>query len=184
MTYGSFVYIKSIIRFLGAKFLGSFVIFLLFSSYTQAQLKIDEVAKVDYIKIIKSERKLFTYSKGKLLKTYKIALGKNPVGQKLKEGDGKTPEGYYEVIAKNPKSAYHLSLKISYPNSEQIKEAKKSSINPGGDIMIHGIKNGFGFLKKYHAVINWTKGCIAVTDDEIEEIYNSTSVGTKVEILP
>lgn len=184
MTPASFVHIKSVIRFLGAKFLGGFAILLLFSSYVQAQFKVDEVAKAEYIKIIKSERKLFTYSKSKLLKTYKIALGKNAVGQKLSEGDGKTPEGIYEIVAKNPKSAYHLSLKISYPNAEQIEEAKKSSSNPGGDIMIHGIRNGFGFVGKYHALIDWTKGCIAVTDKEIEEIYNSTSVGTKVEILP
>ncbi len=165
-------------------FLKNLSVFLIFFTYQNSQLFAQNTDNIDQIKIIKSERKLFTYSKGKLLKTYKISLGKNPIGQKLKEGDGKTPEGYYEVIAKNPKSAYHLSLKISYPNSKQIEEAKKVSINPGGDIMIHGIRNGLGFIGKYHSLIDWTQGCIAVSNREIEEIYNSTSVGTKVEILP
>ncbi len=165
-------------------FLKNLSLFLIFFTYQNSQLFAQNTDNIDQIKIIKSERKLFTYSKGKLLKTYKISLGKNPIGQKLKEGDGKTPEGYYEVIAKNPKSAYHLSLKISYPNSKQIEEAKKVSINPGGDIMIHGIRNGLGFIGKYHSLIDWTQGCIAVSNREIEEIYNSTSVGTKVEILP
>ncbi len=165
-------------------FLKNLSLFLIFFTYQNSQLFAQNTDNIDQIKIIKSERKLFTYSKGKLLKTYKISLGKNPIGQKLKEGDGKTPEGYYEVIAKNPKSAYHLSLKISYPNSKQIEEAKKVSINPGGDIMIHGIKNGLGFIGKYHSLVDWTQGCIAVSNREIEEIYNSTSVGTKVEILP
>lgn len=165
-------------------FVKNLSLFLIFFTYQNSQLFAQNTDNIDQIKIIKSERKLFTYSKGKLLKTYQIALGKNPIGQKLKEGDGKTPEGYYEVIAKNPKSAYHLSLKISYPNPKQIEEAKKLSRNPGGDIMIHGIRNGFGFIGKSQSLIDWTKGCIAVSNKEIEEIYNSTSVGTKVEISP
>jgi murein L,D-transpeptidase YafK len=165
-------------------FLKNLSLFLIFFTYYNSQLLAQNTDKIDQIKIIKSERKLFTYSKGKILKTYKIALGKNPIGQKLKEGDGRTPEGVYEIIAKNPKSAYHLSLKISYPNSKQIEEAKKLSINPGGDIMIHGIRNGFGFVGKHHSLFDWTKGCIAVSNKEIEEIYNLVSIGTKVEILP
>lgn len=159
-------------------------LFLIFFTYQNSQLFAKNIDNIDQIKIIKSERKLFTYGKGKLLKTYKIALGKNPIGQKLKEGDGRTPEGVYEIIAKNPKSAYHLSLKISYPNPKQIEEAKKLSINPGDDIMIHGIRNGLGFIGKYHSLIDWTQGCIAVSSKEIEEIYNLVLIGTKVEILP
>ncbi len=160
------------------------VLFLIFFACHNSQLFAQTTDNIDQIKIIKSERKLFTYSKGKLLKTYKIALGKNPIGQKLKEGDDKTPEGAYEITAKNPKSAYHLSLKISYPNPKQIEEAKKLSTNPGGDIMIHGIKNGLGFIGKYHSLIDWTQGCIAVSSKEIEEIYNLVLIGAKVEILP
>jgi murein L,D-transpeptidase YafK len=152
--------------------------------FSGSSLFAQDSINIDYIKIIKSERKLLTYTKGKLLKTYKIALGKNPVGQKLKEGDGKTPEGIYEISAKNSKSSYHLSLKISYPNERQIEEAKKQSVNPGGEIMIHGIRNGLGFVGKYQSIIDWTQGCIAVSNKEIEEIYNSISLGTKVEILP
>jgi murein L,D-transpeptidase YafK len=106
------------------------------------------------------------------------------LGARTKEGDGKTPEGTYKIIAKNPKSSYHLALKISYPTAEEVNEARKLSINPGGDIMIHGIRNGFGFIGKYHSLIDWTKGCIALTNKEIEEIYHSVFLGTKVEILP
>lgn len=97
-------------------------LFLIFFTCHNLQLFAKNTDNIDQIKIIKSERKLFTYNKGKLLKTYKIALGQNPIGQKLKEGDGRTPEGVYEIIAKNPKSTYHLSLKISYPNPGIIKK--------------------------------------------------------------
>ena len=109
-------------------------------------------------------------SKDKVLKTYKIALGGNPNGPKERQGDNKTPEGTYIIDSRNKNSRYHLSLHISYPNEKDKKRAKELGVSPGGDIMIHGIKNGFSWIGDLHTELDWTKGCIAVTDEEIEEI--------------
>jgi murein L,D-transpeptidase YafK len=123
-------------------------------------------------------------SKDKVLKTYKIALGGNPDGPKERQGDNKTPEGTYFIDSRNNNSRYHLSLHISYPNENDKKRAKEIGVSPGGDIMIHGIKNGFSWVGDSHTGIDWTKGCIAVTDEEIEEIDKLAPNGTIVEIRP
>jgi tetratricopeptide (TPR) repeat protein len=138
----------------------------------------------DKILIEKKERRLTLISKGKVLKTYKIALGGNPDGPKERQGDNKTPEGTYVIDARNRDSRYHLSLHISYPNEKDKKRAKELGVSPGGDIMIHGIKNGFSWVGDMHTEVDWTKGCIAVTDEEIEEIEKLTPNGTIVEIRP
>lgn len=160
------------------------ILFFLIFSTARAGSEEVVIKNIDYIKIIKSERKLYAYSKGKLLKIYKIALGRNPVGGKMREGDNKTPEGSYKIISKNPRSKYHLSLKISYPSVLDIKNAEDLKVNAGGDIMIHGIRNGFGFIGKYHSKLDWTQGCAAVSNEEIEEIYEAVDVGAEVNILP
>jgi murein L,D-transpeptidase YafK len=123
-------------------------------------------------------------SKGKVLKTYKIALGGNPNGPKERQGDNKTPEGTYVIDSRNKDSRYHLSLHISYPNERDKKRAKELGVSPGGDIMIHGIKNGFSWVGDFHAEADWTKGCIAVTDEEIDEIDKLAPNGTIIEIRP
>jgi tetratricopeptide (TPR) repeat protein len=138
----------------------------------------------DKILIEKKERRLTLISKGKVLKTYKIALGGNPNGPKERQGDNKTPEGTYVIDSRNRDSRYHLSLHISYPNEKDKKRAKVLGVSPGGDIMIHGIKNGFSWAGDYHTEVDWTKGCIAVTDEEIEEIDKLAPNGTIVEIRP
>jgi tetratricopeptide (TPR) repeat protein len=138
----------------------------------------------DKILIEKKERRLTLISKGKILKTYKIALGGNPMGPKERQGDNKTPEGTYVIDARNKESGYHLSLHISYPNEKDRKRARELGVSPGGDIMIHGIKNGFSRVGDSHAEVDWTKGCIAVTDEEIEEIDKLAPNGTVVEIRP
>ena len=138
----------------------------------------------DKILIEKNERRLTLFSKGKLLKTYKIALGGNPDGPKERQGDNKTPEGTYVIDSRNRGSLYHLSLHVSYPNDKDKKRAKQLGVSPGGDIMIHGIKNGFSWVGDLHAEVDWTKGCIAVTDEEIEEIDTLVPNGTHVEIRP
>lgn len=139
---------------------------------------------IDYILIKKKERILEIYSNAKYIKRYNIALGFNPIGHKESEGDGKTPEGKYIISAKNPKSKFYLSLKISYPSQKDLLNATIKDINPGGDIMIHGIGKIFGFLGKMHLKKDWTLGCIALTNEEITEIYNSVEIGTVVEIKP
>ena len=138
----------------------------------------------DKILIEKKERRLTLISKNKVLKTYKIALGGNPNGPKERQGDNKTPEGTYVIDSRNRDSRYHLSLHISYPNEKDRKRAKELGVSPGGDIMIHGIKNGFSWVGDLHREVDWTKGCIAVTDEEIEEIERLAPNGTIVEIRP
>jgi tetratricopeptide (TPR) repeat protein len=138
----------------------------------------------DKILIEKKERRLTLISKGRVLKTYKIALGGNPNGPKERQGDNKTPEGTYVIDSRNRDSRYHLSLHISYPNEKDKKRAKELGVSPGGDIMIHGIKNGFSWVGDFHTEVDWTKGCIAVTDEEIEEIDKLAPNGTIVEIRP
>jgi murein L,D-transpeptidase YafK len=138
----------------------------------------------DKILIEKKERRLTLISKGEVLKTYKIALGGNPDGPKERQGDNKTPEGTYFIDARNKDSQYHLSLHISYPNESDKQRAKERGVSPGGDIMIHGIKNGFSWVGDAHTEVDWTRGCIAVTDEEIEEIDKLAPIGTLVEIRP
>ena len=139
---------------------------------------------VDKIVIGKKERRLMLMSKGEVLKTYKVALGGNPDGPKERKGDNKTPEGTYSIDSRNTNSLYHLSLHISYPNEKDKRRAKELGVSPGGDIMIHGIKNGFSWVRDAHTEVDWTKGCIAVTDEEIEEIGKIVPNGTTVEIRP
>jgi len=139
---------------------------------------------VDRILIEKSTRRLMLISQGEVLKSYKIALGGNPIGPKERQGDNKTPEGIYVIDGRNKDSRFHLSLRISYPNEKDKKRAKELGVSPGGDIMIHGIKNGLSWVGDAHTGIDWTKGCIAVTDQEIEEIDKLAPKGTVVEIRP
>jgi murein L,D-transpeptidase YafK len=139
---------------------------------------------VDKILIEKKERRLTLLSKGEAIKTYKIALGGNPIGPKERQGDRKTPEGFYIIESRNRHSDYHLSLRLSYPNDEDKRRAQALGVSPGGDIMIHGIKNGLSWVGSLHSGIDWTEGCIAVTNEEMAEIARWVPVGTSVEIRP
>ena len=139
---------------------------------------------VDRILIEKNARRLMLISQGEVLKFYNIALGGNPIGPKERQGDNKTPEGTYVIDGRNKDSRFHLSLHISYPNERDKNRAKELGVSPGGDIMIHGIKNGFSWVGDAHTAVDWTKGCIAVTDEEIEEISKLAPNGTIVEIQP
>ena len=138
----------------------------------------------DKILIEKEERRLTLMAQGKVLKTYKIALGGNPVGPKERQGDNKTPEGIYSIDSRNKDSQHHLSLHISYPNEKDKKRAGEIRVSPGGNIMIHGLKNGLSWVGESHIEADWTNGCIAVTDEEIEEIARLSPNGTVVEIRP
>ena len=139
---------------------------------------------IDRILVEKAERKLSILRKGKVIKTYRIALGGNPIGAKQEEGDMKTPEGVYTIDYRNPNSDYHLALHISYPSVEDNARAAQRGVNAGFDIMIHGLPNGRGWIGAAHRQTDWTAGCIAVTDEEIEEIWRVTPDGTAVEIRP
>ena len=138
--------------------------------------------KVDRILIIKNTRTMMLMSGKQVLKSYKVALGAEPIGAKQQEGDHKTPEGDYVIDSKNPGSRFHLALHISYPNPRDRERARKLGVNLGGAIMIHGLERKYAWLGSLHRRTDWTDGCIAVTNYEIEEIWRLVSIGTAVEI--
>ena len=139
---------------------------------------------IDRIVVEKSVRKLSIFANGQKLKGYRVALGRNPVGPKQQEGDNKTPEGIYKVDGRNPQSSFHLALHISYPSDQDKARASERGVSAGFDIMIHGIQNGLGWIGAFHRLHDWTAGCIALTDEEIEELWRMTPDGTPVEIRP
>ncbi len=138
----------------------------------------------DRIIIVKSTRTMTLMRGGEVLKTYKVALGTQPVGAKERQGDGRTPEGDYVVDSRNARSQFHLALHISYPNANDRARARKLRVKPGGDIMIHGLPPAFAWVGAAHTARDWTLGCIAVTNQEIEEIWRLVPVGTPVRIGP
>ena len=140
--------------------------------------------RIDRIVVEKSARRLSIFRDGSQIKTYRIALGRNPLGPKQEEGDMKTPEGIYKIDGRNPQSSFHLALHISYPSDEDDKRAAAHGVSAGFDIMIHGIQNGRGWIGAFHRWKDWTAGCIAVTDEEIEELWRVTPDGTRIEIRP
>ncbi|HEY6307966.1 MAG TPA: L,D-transpeptidase family protein [Candidatus Angelobacter sp.] len=140
--------------------------------------------QADRIVIVKSERTMTLLRNGQVLKTYKVALGHEPKGAKIERGDNKTPEGLYTIDSRNPHSQFHLALHISYPSAADRDRARKLGIDPGGAIMIHGLPQSFAWLGPAHRQTDWTLGCVAVTNPEIEEIWTMVPLGTPVEIKP
>ena len=138
---------------------------------------------IDKVFVDKSARTLQLLSDNEIIKSYHIALGGNPVGHKQQQGDKRTPTGSYILDYKNEKSKFYRSIHVSYPNAADKARAKKLGVNPGGDIMIHGQKNGFGQLASITQRLDWTEGCIAVTNDEMDEIMAAVKVGTAIEIV-
>ncbi len=138
--------------------------------------------QVTQIVVMKQARTMYLLNGNRALRTYKFGLGFAPVGDKLVEGDGKTPEGVYFIDRRNPESRYHLSLGLSYPNAFDRAEAEALGQKPGGDIFIHG--QGPFYRLAQNRRDDWTWGCIAVTDDEIEEIYSMVATGTQIVVYP
>ena len=138
----------------------------------------------DKVIVLKKERTLQLLNNGKVLKSYKVALGGTPVGAKEREGDGKTPEGNYVVDYRNPTSSFHRALHVSYPSPADKARAQVLRVSPGGLIMIHGLGQGFGWIGSAHRRLDWTNGCIAVTNEEIDEIWRLVPDGTPLEIRP
>ncbi len=141
-------------------------------------------AEADRIVVSKSERVLSLMRDGAVLKSYAISLGGNPIGHKVQEGDNRTPEGVYRIDGRNAGSSFYRSLHISYPNEQDRARAAALGVSPGGDIVIHGIRNGLGFVGRLHRLSDWTEGCIAVTDQEMAEIWNAVPDYTSIEIRP
>ena len=152
------------------------------TSSIRAQSTGKEIA--DRIVVVKSARTLTLENNGRAFKTYKVALGGQPVGAKERQGDHKTPEGEYVVDAKNAQSQFYMALHLSYPNATDRARARSLGVNPGGDVEIHGLGKQYGWVGARHRLVDWTDGCIAVTNEEIQEIFETVPVGTKVEIRP
>lgn len=171
--------VKGVIKF------GIFCCFLVcVIYYLLPEKRLPKEIVIDSLVVLKSKRELLAYSEGQLVKTYTISLGRNPIGDKQYEGDFKTPEGIYSINGKNPNSGYHKNLGVSYPNNEDILIAKSLHKPAGGDIKIHGLRNGIGFIGKFQRWYDWTHGCVAMTNLEVDELYAAVKIGTRIEIKP
>lgn len=144
----------------------------------------NEPLRADRVVVRKADRLLELYDGDELLKSYTVSLGRNPVGDKQQQGDARTPEGKYMLDWRNARSQFHRSLHISYPNAEDRASARKRGVAPGGDIFLHGSPNGLAGSEELLAGMDWTDGCIAVTNREIEEIWRAVADGTPITILP
>ena len=141
-------------------------------------------AQADLVEVFKAARRLELRRRGTLLRTYRVALGFAPIGPKEREGDGRTPEGDYTIDGRNPTSAYHLSLRVSYPDADDQARAAAVGVSAGGDIFIHGQPNGLRRFFVGHPRRDWTVGCVAVTNAEIREIWSLVPTGARVVIHP
>jgi murein L,D-transpeptidase YafK len=140
--------------------------------------------QIDRIVIEKSKRTMTLMRGGQPVKTYKVALGAQPVGPKQRQGDHKTPEGIYTIDSKIAQSQFYRALHLSYPNAADRERARKMGVSPGGDMEIHGLGAKFGWVGAAHREYDWTDGCVAVTNEEIDEIWPLVPLGTPVEIRP
>jgi murein L,D-transpeptidase YafK len=134
--------------------------------------------------VLKAPRRLLLLQGGRVLRDYQIALGASPSGPKRHRGDGRTPEGRYLVDARVVDSRFHRALHISYPNADDLDFARRAGVDPGGDVMIHGLPDGERWIADMHRAYDWTNGCIGVTDDEMNEIWELVDDGTPIEIRP
>jgi murein L,D-transpeptidase YafK len=143
-----------------------------------------QAVTADSVVVYKAKRQLLLLKNNDTLKVYRVALSSSARGPKLRKGDKKTPEGRYITDWRNQRSRFYRSLHISYPNDDDRRRADSLGVKPGGDIMIHGLMRGWGWLGKNHLVNDWTNGCIAVTNDEIKEIWRAVPNKTPVIIYP
>jgi murein L,D-transpeptidase YafK len=157
---------------------------LLLSVFVCAEDSPKSTFRADRVLVVKSDRTLKLLDRGRVIKTYKIALGGNPRGAKTRQGDHKTPEGVYVLDRRNQHSQFYRSIHISYPNAEDRVRARKLGVSPGGDVMLHGLPNGYGWVGSRHRARDWTDGCVAVTNEEMDEIWRAVPDGTPIEIRP
>jgi murein L,D-transpeptidase YafK len=157
---------------------------LAFSPPASAMPELPVGVKADTVLVLKGERRLLLVRDGHVLESYRIALGRNPVGAKVEEGDGRTPEGRYLLDWRNPGSRFYRSLHISYPNPQDRERARALGVPPGGAIMIHGLSERAALVGAEHVKWDWTEGCIAVTNAEIDRIWRLVDDGTPIEIRP
>jgi murein L,D-transpeptidase YafK len=142
------------------------------------------LVQADSVLVVKSERKLYLLKAGRVLREFDISLGLMPTGHKQREGDFRTPEGKYFLESRNPNSDYFLSIKVSYPNAEDRERARKMGVDPGGQIMIHGLPNVPRYAPERYRGWDWTDGCIAVSNSDMVDIWLMTKDSTPIEIRP
>lgn len=138
----------------------------------------------DRVLVKKSDRKLYVYQDGALLATYAVALGRNPTGRKTQAGDARTPEGRYILDRRKADSEYHRALHVSYPNAEDVRSANKRGVSTGGDIMVHGLPNWYHGDDRYFSFGDWTNGCIALGNRDMDALWEIVPEGTPIDILP
>ena len=160
----------------------AFVFLLLLIYYFLPYSPLPAAVVIDKIVVLKSRHRLLAYSGEKLIRSFTISLGRNSEGTKEYEGDYKTPEGLYTINDKNPNSQFQKSLGISYPNKQDLINASRTGKPAGGDIKIHGLRNDQGYFGRFQRWRDWTSGCIALTNEEIDDLYSHTPVGTPIEI--
>lgn len=139
---------------------------------------------VDKVLVMKADHKLILMNRGETLKSYRISLGKKPKGPKLREGDSRTPEGFYWIDWRKTSDKYNLAMHISYPNIRDQANARKEGVPPGGMIMIHGTPIDDEFPEWYFHTLDWTEGCIAMKNDDMREVWSLVKDGTLIEIRP
>lgn len=162
---------------------------LLFAFATAASAQVDTPVaapppNVDLIRVEKAAHRMIVFKDGAPIRTFQVALGQGGLPPKTRRGDNRVPEGRYTIAGRNPASAFYLSLRISYPNADDIAAAQARGVDPGGDIMIHGLPNGKQWIGERHRRFDWTAGCIALTDDEIYWLWQAVPDGTPIEIDP
>ncbi len=155
-----------------------------FPSKAEIRLHPTRGVKADRVLIVKGERQLYLLRDGMIFRTYPIDLGRDPDGPKIKEGDGRTPEGEYVLDWRNPKSRFYRSIHISYPNWRDSNRARELGVPPGGAIMIHGLPGHLPLTSRDDLPRDWTEGCIAVNNGAMDEIWAAVEDGTPIEILP
>ncbi len=139
-------------------------------------------AEVDLVKVEKSISKMYLLDGDSIVKEYHVAFGANPKGHKQQEGDEKTPEGTYLLDYKKENSSFYRAMHVSYPNAQDKESAKRLGVSPGGFIMVHGQRNRLGWLSLFTQLFNWTNGCIALTNNEMDEFMDLVKVGTPIKI--
>jgi len=155
-------------------------------SQSRAEVRADVFRsfQVDKVLVLKAKRRMHLLRRGQILRTYQVSLGRTPSGKKVRQGDGKTPEGWYILDTRNPRSKFYRSMHVSYPNETDRARARAMGVSPGGAIMIHGEPNHLQNIGFNGKGVDWTEGCIAVTNREMDEIWNAVPDGTPIEIRP
>ncbi|MFV0449149.1 MAG: murein L,D-transpeptidase family protein [Vibrio sp.] len=151
-------------------------------SFAQTEVQHQHSIRADLVKVDKSKRRMYLLFQGEVFKQYRIALGKSPKGHKLQEGDQRTPEGRYYLDEILPESQFYRAMKLNYPNLRDKRRAEADGVDPGGDVEIHGLKEGFNGDPNFIQSFDWTNGCIALTNQEMDEFITLVPIGTPIEI--